>query len=252
MNDSVRAAGAKPSSIRLYTQSRNPYSERVAAALALKGLEFERVVSDAPEDVARWSPIARTLPVLEIDGRRKADSSVILEWIEEVAPEPPLLSTVPKTAEAQRRLAEWSNDSFTFYWNRWRTARYPQPGDDQPVDDSLLARVIGHVGKRFGRQPKTRADARELEIIGELFDRMSDLEGFLGDRPFFHADEPSIADLSVYAMLRVLRDGPIPGCAEALAERPTLASFVERMEARIEAAESRRLDVEHTAPGTDP
>jgi len=240
MSDTVPAVGAKPSSIRLYTQSRNPYSERVAAALALKGLDYERVVSDDPEDVARWSPIARTLPVLEIDGRRKADSSLILEWIEEVMPDSPLLSSVPKTAEAQRRLAEWSNDSFTFYWNRWRTARYPQPGDDQPVDDSLLSRMIGHVGKRFGRQPKTRADARELEIIAQLFDRMTDLEGFLGDRPFFHADEPSIADISVYAMLLVLREGSIPDCAEAIADRPTLAAYVDRMAGRVKSLEERR------------
>ena len=244
MSEVVSAASTKPTSIRLYTQSRNPYSERVAAALALKALPFERVVSDDPEDVARWSPIARTLPVLEIDGRRKADSAVILEWIDEHVPDPPLLSTVPKTAEAQQQLAAWSNDSFTFYWNRWRVARYPQPGDDQPVDDSLLGRVFDHVSRRLGREPRTRADARELEIVGQLFDRMTDLEGFLGERSFFYADEPSVADISVYAMLLVLRDGPIPGCADAIAERPTLASFVERMEGRIAAAESRRLGVE--------
>lgn len=235
------AASNKPTPIRLYTQSRNPYSERVAAGLALKGLEFERVISDDPDDVARWSPIARTLPVLEIAGRRKADSAVILEWLDELAPDPALLSAVPKTAAAQKQLAEWSNGSFTFYWNRWRAARYPQPGDDQPVDDSLIAKVLDRVGRRLGRQPRTRAEARELEIVGKLFDRMTDLEGFLGERTFFYAEEPSIADISVYAMLRVLRDGPIPGCAEALGERPTLASFVERMEERTAAAESRRL-----------
>ncbi|MEM9175234.1 MAG: glutathione S-transferase family protein [Myxococcota bacterium] len=244
MTETVSSTSEKPTSIRLYTQSRNPYSERVAAALALKGLPFERVISDDPDDVARWSPIARTLPVLEIDGRRKADSAVILEWIEEVAPEPALLSTVPKTAAAQQQLADWSNNSFTFYWNRWRTARFPQPGDDQPVDASLIVRVLDHVGRRLGRPPRTRADARELEIVSQLFDRLTDLEGFLGDRAFFYADEPSIADISVYAMLRVLRDGPIPGCAEAIEERAPLASFIERMERRIAAAESRRLGVE--------
>ncbi len=73
---------------------------------------------------------------------------------------------------------------------------------------------------------------------------MTDLEGVLGERIFFYAEEPSIADISIYAMLRVLRDGPIPGCAEALAERPSLASFVELMEGRTAAAESRRLGVE--------
>lgn len=235
---------AKPSSIRLYTQSMNPYAEKVAAALALKRLAYERVVSDDPEDVARWSPIARTLPVLEIDGRRKADSNAILLWLDERFPEPMLYSVVPKTADAQRHLAEWSDDSFAFYWNRWRVARYPQPGDDQPVDASFVVRLIGHVGRPFGRQPRTRADARELEIVKQIFDRLRDLEGFLGEREFFHADEPSVADISVYAMLRVLREGPIPGCAEAIEERALLAAFLDRMEGRIKAAESRRLAVD--------
>ena len=36
-------AAASPATIRLYTQATNPYSEKVAAALALKGLAFERV-----------------------------------------------------------------------------------------------------------------------------------------------------------------------------------------------------------------
>ena len=166
MSDVGLAASNKPTPIRLYTQSRNPYSERIAAGLALKGLEFERVISDDPDDAARWSPIARTFPVLEIAGRRRADSAVILEWLDELEPAPALLSAVPKTAAAQKQLAEWSNDSFAFYWNRWRAARYPQPGDDQPVDDSLLAKVLDRVGRRLGRQPRTRAEARELEIMG--------------------------------------------------------------------------------------
>jgi glutathione S-transferase len=226
--------------IRLFTQSMNPYAERVAAALALKSLPFERVVSDDPEDAARWSPIARTLPVLEIDGRRKADSLAIIEWMDALYPEPPLYSADPRTAETQRNLADWSDNSFTWYWNRWRAARYPQPGDDEPIDDSLLARIRGHLGRHFGGTPQTRADARELEIIHELEGRMSDLVGFLRDRPFFHADEPSIADLSVYSMLRVLRDGPIPHCAEAIEDRPTLAAFLDRLDGRIKSVEAKQ------------
>ncbi len=111
--------------IRLYTQALNSYTEKVAAALALKGMPFARVVSEEPEDVQRWSPIARTLPVLEIDGRRKSDSIKIVKWLDELHPNPPLFSGDPRIAEAQRHLAEWSDDSFTWSWNRWRTARYP-------------------------------------------------------------------------------------------------------------------------------
>ncbi len=227
-----------PPTVRLYSQSLNPYTEKVAAALALKRLPFERVISDEPEDLQRWSPIARTLPVLEIDGRRMADSLKILLWLDELFPEPPLYSPDPRIAEAQRNLADWSDNSFTWYWNRWRTARYPQPGDQTPVDASILARIRGQIARTLGHTPTTRADLRELEIIRELQDRMDDLVGFLRDRDFFHADEPSIADLSVYAMLLVLREGSIPGCAEAIAERPTLAAFLDRMAGRIKSLES--------------
>lgn len=238
-----RGRAGSPPVIRLFTQTVNPFSEKVAAALALKALPFERVVSDDPDDVARWSPIARTLPVLEIDGRRKTGSMSIVGWIDELAPEPPLYSPDPRTAVAQKSLAQWADDSFLWYWNRWRTARYPRPGDEEPVDDSLLGRLRRRVGERvarsvgrpFGRGPASRADQRELEVIGEIEDRLSDLVGFLGTRPYFHAEAPSIADLSIYSFLVVLRGGAIPGCDEAIAERPTLMAFVERMRARIGA-----------------
>ena len=225
--------------VRLYTQSMNPYTEKVAAALALKRIAFERIVSDEPEDLQRWSPIARMLPVLEIDGRRKSDSKKIVAWLDELYPDPPLYSPDPRTAEAQRNLAEWSDNSFAWYWNRWRTARYPQPGDETPIEDSLMTRIREQIGRTLGHVPRTRADLRELEIIRELQDRMDDLVGFLRDRPFFHSNEPSIADLSVYSMLIVLRDGPIPECAEAIAERPALAAFVDRIAGRIKSLEHR-------------
>lgn len=220
--------------ILLYTQSVNPFSEKVAAALALKGLAFERVVSEDPEDVARWSPVARTLPVLEIDGRRKAGSMEIVAWIEALRPEPALYSNDPRTAVAQKSLAQWADDSFLWYWNRWRSARYPRPGDEDPPDESPLARLLERVERSLGRRPRTRAEQRELEVVGEIEDRLSDLVGFLGTRSYFHADAPSIADLSIYSFLVVLQGGAIPGCAEAIAERPSLVAFVHRMRERIE------------------
>lgn len=233
--------------IRLYTQTVNPFSEKVAVALALKALPFERVISDDPEDVARWSPIARMLPVLEIDGRRRAGSMAIIDWIDALAPDPPLYSSDPRTALAQKSLAKWADDSFLWYWNRWRSARYPRPGDEEPPDASLLGRLRRRVGRHversigrpLGREPLSRAEQREIEVIGELEDRLSDLVGFLGTRPFFHADTPSIADLSIYSFLIVLRGGAIPGCAEAIEERPTLTAFIERMAARIAIAGAR-------------
>ena len=224
--------------IKLYTQPMNPFAEKVAAALALKGLPFERIIADDPEDIQRLSPIARTLPVIEINGRRKADSIKIIEWLDQLYPTPTLYSSEPRLAETQHNLADWSDNSFAWYWNRWRIARYPQPGDEAPIEASLINRIKGQIGRTLGRTPQTRADLRELEIIRELQDRMDDLVGFLRDRPFFYADEPSMADISVYSMLVVLKLGPIPGCSEAIAERPTLAAFLDRMSGRIKSLEN--------------
>ena len=67
--------GEPTPNVRLYTQSLNPFTEKVAAALALKGIPFERVVSDDPEDLQRWSPIARirsrALLLVTTPGRRR-------------------------------------------------------------------------------------------------------------------------------------------------------------------------------------
>lgn len=219
--------------IRLYTQAINPFAEKVAAALKLKALSFERVESDDPEDIRRWSPISHTLPVLEIDGRRRAESIRIVDWIDTLHPEPPLFSRDPRTAERQRSLASWSDDSFAWYWNRWRAARYPQPGDESPPDESLFALLKHGLGRRLGTRPASRAQARELVIVEEIEDRLDDLVGFLGERPYFYSETPSIADLAVYAMLRVLRYGPIPHTARAIDARDPLTAFLDRLDQRI-------------------
>jgi glutathione S-transferase len=218
--------------IRLYTQTINPYAEKVAGALALKRLPFERVVSDLPEDVATWSPVTRQLPVLEVDGERRAGSNPILVWLDERFPEPALVSRDPSVAAAQWRFAEWSDASFVWYWNRWRAARFPRPGDEQPPDPGLLGKLGQAVRRSLGRPGRapSRADIRELEILSELENRLNDLVGLLGERPFFLAASPSVADLSVYGMLNVLRDSPMNGGGRLLSERLALVAFVERMD----------------------
>lgn len=59
---------------------------------------------------------------------------------------------------------------------------------------------------------------------------MDDLVNLLGGRPFFYAERLSMADLSVYAMLHTMRMDAMPGSAAALGRRPTLVSFMSRVE----------------------
>jgi len=218
--------------IRLYTQSLNPFTTKLELALSLKGLEYEREVSNDPEDIKRWSPITRLLPVLEIDNQRIHDSAAILQTLEELFPEPPLLARDPRTARAQARLAEWSDSSFLYYWNRWREARFPRPGDEKPAEDpSLLAKLREGIARAFGSPGHlNRRELREAQVLDGIAGRLSDLTAFLGNRAFFYAETPSLADLSVYGMLRLLENGPITGSRELLLKEPALLAYMERMQ----------------------
>ena len=219
--------------IRLYTQSINPFTAKVELALALKGLEYEREVSNDADDAKRWSPVTRQLPVIQIDDQRIHDSAAILQRLDELFPEPPLLAREPKTARAQTRLADWADKSFLFYWNRWREARFPQPGDEKPAEDAtLLGKVRDGIKRAFSSQGDglTRSELREAEVINGVAARFADLTAFLGQRPFFYADEPSVADVSVYAMLRLLYDGPMTGAHDQILECPELLEYMARMQ----------------------
>jgi len=212
----------------LYTQAINPFSEKVARALNYKGLPYERVVSNDAADVRRWSPATGMLPVLEIDGKRVADSAKILRWLDEVSPDRPLLSADPRSRAAQESLADWSDTSFLWYWDRWRAARFPQPGDERPAAPGLLDKLRVHL--RGGSQAPTRAQVRELEVMDGIAARLDDLVGFLGTRGFFYSDSLSVADLSVYGMLWTIDRGPMPS-EGLLSARPPLQDYMGRMEA---------------------
>lgn len=88
--------------MRLYTQSRNSAGERVRIALALKGLRYDYVsVPFLPRGAYRAINPQGLMPALEVaDGRVIAQSAAILEYLEEVHPDPPLLPADPvKRAE---------------------------------------------------------------------------------------------------------------------------------------------------------
>lgn len=233
----LEESGTRMARIRLYTQSINPFTAKVELALALKGLDYEREVSNDAADIKRWSPVTQQLPVIEIDGQRTHDSSEILKKLEELFPEPALRARDPKTARAQTRLAVWSDSSFLFYWNRWREARFPQPGDEKPAEDpTLLGKLRVGIARAFGSGGSlSRRELREAQVIDGIASRFSDLTAFLGDRPFFYADEPSLADVSVYGMLRLLHDGPITGARELILENPDLVAYMERMQKKTAA-----------------
>ncbi|MGB3472324.1 MAG: maleylacetoacetate isomerase [Erythrobacter sp.] len=95
--------------MKLYGYYRSSTSYRLRIALELKGLEFENIpvnlLSAEQKDEAFTSrnPFG-SVPMLEADGRDRAQSMALLEWLEEAYPEPPLMPSDPEDRYTVREL----------------------------------------------------------------------------------------------------------------------------------------------------
>jgi glutathione S-transferase len=191
--------------------------------LILKGLPFELCEPSGPEDYKRWSPDTGLLPVMRVDGQLVSDSTNILFRLDELEPDPPLLSPDPVVAAQQRRLEDWADESFLWYFQQWlRIAPERQPAT-RPRSSPL--RRLGAWIRAGGTWERPQTG-----ILRGIDDRLGDLVNLLGSRDFFYADRPSMADLSVYGMLHTLKNDAIPGSSPLLGRRLALLEFMRRLE----------------------
>lgn len=217
------------SQITLYGPREAPFVIKVELALLLKKLDFDAKVPQGPEDYRRWSPETGLLPVIDVDGTRVHDSSAILDFLDERFPEPPLLSSDPKTASSQRRLESWAEQTFTFYWMSYLRALVR--GDEAAEQPSGAPR--GGARSRLSRRKKAPTVNLEQEGLGKEFgQRLDDLVNFLGRRPFFYSDRVSRADLAVYSFLNYVPEtaGPVVAVVES---RQPLVDLMARVEAAV-------------------
>ena len=212
-------------SIILYGPAQAPFTEKCRRALILKGLEFELREPSGPEDYVRWSPETGLLPVMRIDEELISDSTNILLKLDEVYPEPPLLSPDPTVAGQQRKLENWADESFLWYFQQWlRMSQDGRGNTPQNVRSSLLRRL------RAWMSAGGTWERPQTAILRGIDDRLGDLVNLLGTRRFFYADRVSMADLAVYGMLHTVRSDAIPGSARLLDMRPALRELMRSVE----------------------
>ena len=161
--------------IRLYAIPYSTNVERVTLALAHKGLEAEPVMLDPADRSAVVELSSQDLvPVIEHDGRVIADSPVILEYLEELRPDPPLYPRDPARATEVRVFIDW----FNCVWKR-------------PPNE--IAEAIDG-----GSPDSERIDA----LSGEMARSLDWFESLLGARPFLFGDEVSAADFIAFPFLK--------------------------------------------------
>jgi glutathione S-transferase len=100
--------------LTLYDAARCPYCARVRIVLAEKNVEYEPIevdLTDRPAWIYEKNSTGR-VPVLEEDGWLLPESAVIMEFLDERYPDPPLLAA-DAADRAQARLWIFRHDDFT-------------------------------------------------------------------------------------------------------------------------------------------
>jgi glutathione S-transferase len=200
--------------LRLYAIPRSTNVERVALAMAHKGLEADVVMLDPadrePVVEASGQPL---VPVLEDDGWVVADSSAIIEHLERRFPEPALFPAGASARAELRVFVEW----FNRVWKR--------------PPNELAAEL---------ERPEPD-EARMLALAAEMRASLDLFEGLLDGRDHL-LGAFSAADCCAFPFLKYAR-GIDPADDElfhrVLAERialdgahPQLAAWIERVDRR--------------------
>lgn len=162
---------AKRSSMTFYSDGTSHYSHRVRIVLAEKGVTVETIDVDSnnkPEDLATLNPY-NTLPTLVDRDLVLYEADIMMEYLDERFPHPPLFPVYP-VARAQSRL--WI---------------YRIKQDWCDLVDTLMAK-----DGTPSQLEKKRKELRESLIsIAPIF----------GEKPFFMSDEFTIVDCCVAPIL---------------------------------------------------
>jgi RNA polymerase-associated protein len=162
---------AKRSSMTFYSDGTSHYSHRVRIVLAEKGVTVETIDVDPdnkPEDLASLNPY-NTLPTLVDRDLALYEADIMMEYLDERFPHPPLFPVYP-VARAMSRL--WI---------------YRIKQDWCPLVDKLMAK---------DGTPSQLEKARK-----ELRDSLVSIAPIFAEKPYFMSDEFTIVDCCVLPIL---------------------------------------------------
>jgi glutathione S-transferase len=208
------------SGLRLYAIPFSTNVERVALALGHKGVEAEVVMCD-PADRTRIREVSGQdlVPVLDDEGFVVADSSRIIEHLEERFPDPPLFPADSARRAETQVFIDWFNRVWKVPPNR--------------IEEELASDAPDHV--------LVEALAAEMRASLNLF------EALLDGRRHLLGEELSAADCAAFPFLKYglwLRDDDDEPFHRILAEHLSLGGGYPHIEGWL-----RRVDERPRVPG---
>jgi glutathione S-transferase len=200
--------------MKLYTHAHALSPRRVALYLAEKKLAIETVEVDIPAGEHRApaflakNPLGR-VPVLELDdGRTLTESDAIIEYLEELHPEPPLVG----------------HDA----WQRARTReaeRVIELGMLVPLY-TIFKHTHPSFADRIAQAPDVAASQRAL-----FYEHATIVDAWLGERRFVAGEALTLADLTLLVAVDICG---LLGCAIDASRLPQLARWTAAMHARTD------------------
>jgi glutathione S-transferase len=211
---SVTMAAGTTNRPRLYVLPGSHPCAAVEAALALKGIDYDRVdllpLSQLLVGPLRYG--GATVPGMRVDGERLVGSRAIMRRLDEMAPEPPLVPEPGDPAYASVVEAErWGDEVFQSVPRRLIDAAFlRRPGAMEsyvgdaklPLPRALLRPAMPLSARMMALRNRAsddaaRADLRELPAQLDRVDAWI-AEGVLG------GDPPNAADLQIGSTIRLL------------------------------------------------
>jgi glutathione S-transferase len=195
--------------IVLHQWEMSPFCNKVRRCLRQKGLAFE--VKDYNGLLARNAAKlshAGTLPVIDYDGERVADSVSIARFLDRKHPEEPLYPTDAEELARARFWEDWAGASL-YYFEIYYRMLDPDAlekaldliGKGRPGYERALLKVV--FKQRYPKKLHSQGLGRfTLAEVDEKFDEHLDgLEAILAKRDFLVNGKPTIADISVASQL---------------------------------------------------
>ena len=227
--------------IKLYGYATSPYVRKTGCFLYYKGIDFTHVpVNPLKPNATIGHTNGTQVPVLEVDGEWRRESSDHARWLDELFPEKPLYPLEHK--EKIDEIDRWISDTYLtsmfraaidgpfnrqYISRAWRLAAIVSA--DTPLP--LPIRLIWPLGLR--RASFIQHMAQHMDLTENYEDMQvrifSELVAHIGDGPYMGGlDQPTMLDFAVFPQLVF---GYLFGLQESLiaAMDPTVKAWLKRV-----------------------
>ena len=221
-----------PPRLVFYDFPTSPFCAKVRAVLMYQGATFETVNALLPRHflTLRRQGTGK-VPALQIDGRWTTDSTDICHALDALFPSRAILPSDRRERALCHAIEEWCDESLYFVGLQlvWLA-----PANGGAVRRRFARGPIGWLTWRAYRrliagQVKGQGTGRKTaqQQAADLARHLDAAESLLTDRPFLLGEQPWLCDFALFGELRFL--GFAPAGAAALAGRPCLADYMERV-----------------------